>query len=73
MYLKLDNYLLLMLVVFCLNVYQKSNQSFFTGKNFDTDNLNLGTGDIILGTSDPNVGTDDINLGTANLNLSLYC
>lgn len=47
----------LMLVVFCLKVYQKSHQSFFTGKNFGTANLKLGPGDINLGTGDLNLGT----------------
>lgn len=57
-----------MLVVFCLKVYQKSYQSFFTGKNFGTANLKLSPGDLNLGTGDINVGTGDFNLGTRDLN-----
>lgn len=58
-----------MLVVFCLKVYQKSYQSFFTGKNFGTANLKLSPGDINLGTGDLNLGTGDINVGTGDFNL----
>lgn len=62
----------LMLVVFCLKVYQKSHQSFFTGKNFGTANFKLGPGDINLGTGDLNLGTGDINVGTADFNLGTH-